>query len=153
MPFVTGQRLTADLLNLATPQMFYSECTADLVGPTSAVAVTGISIGFTTKNAGAILTTWWTQRVVHVNTGAPAVSVTSRPFATGPAGFSSGTSNFAVANWNVGAANTDILTTGNSNQMTLGSAGTYAIQLLATTGANEKVGLYSNITAMLQEVF
>jgi len=149
MTFVTGQRLTADLLQRAVPRMFYSEATSALTAGLTTTAVPGISIAFTTTTTGATLTTWWTMRADP--TAATTAQISCRPSVAGPSAFLSAATNYAVAAWNAGAGG-DVLTIGNSNIMTLGNAGSYTVTLLGTTGTNEQIGLYSSLTAMVQEV-
>lgn len=154
MPFLTGQRLTADALNRGVPQMLTDTASSALVASSTAVAVPGISIVFTTVSASALLTLWWTIRADPTGASATAL-ISARPSVVGSGTASSytatTTNNFALAQWNAGAAN-DLMTAGNSDQLTLGPAGTYTITLIGTTGTNEQIGIYSSITAMVQDI-
>lgn len=143
-----GDVIAAGDINRVRPSMYKQEATAALPASSSAAAVTGINITFTTATAGAELTLWWSIRADPTAAGATAL-ISARPSVAGPSSFSQATTNFAL--YGGGAAATDVATTSNSDKMTLGAAGTYTVTLLGTTGANEQIGLYTSVTVMVQE--
>jgi hypothetical protein len=143
-----GDVIAAGDVNRVRPTMIKQEASAVLPASSTAVAVTGINITFTTAAAGAELTLWWTIRADPTAAAATAL-ISARPLVTGPSAFSQNTTNFAL--YGGGAAATDVATTSNSDKMTLGAAGTYTVTLIGTTGANEQIGLYTSVTVMVQE--
>jgi hypothetical protein len=142
-----GDVIAAGDINRVRPTMIKQEASAALPASSTAVAVTGISINFTTATVGAELTLWWFIRADP--TAAATALISARPQVTGPSAFSQTTTNFALSGG--GAAATDVMTPGNSDKMTLGAAGTYTVTLLGTTGANEQIGIYTSVTVMVQE--
>jgi hypothetical protein len=143
-----GDVIAAGDVNRVRPTTYTAEATSALAASSSAVAVPGLTINFTTATAGAECTLWWSIRADP--TGAATALMSARPLVTGPSAFSQPTSNFAVASWNAGAAG-DVMSAANSQKIVLGAAGAYTVTLLGTTGANEQIGLYSEVTAMVQE--
>jgi hypothetical protein len=142
-----GDVIAAGDVNRVRPTMIKQEASAALPASSAGVAVTGISIVFTTATAGAELTLWWFIRADP--TAAATALISARPHVTGPSAFAQDTTNFALSGG--GAAATDVMTPGNSDKMTLGAAGTYTVTLLGTTGANEQIGIYTSVTVMVQE--
>jgi hypothetical protein len=149
-----GDVIAAGDINRVRPSTYYSEATSALAASMTITPVPGISIVFTTATANAELTLWWTMRADPTGTTTNGL-ISCRPSAVGSgtaASFTATpTTNFAIAEWSAGAAN-DVLTVGNSGKIILGPAGTYTVTLLGTTQAAETIGLYSQVTAMVQEV-
>jgi hypothetical protein len=142
-----GDVIAAGDVNRVRPTMIKQEASAVIPASSTAVAITGISINFTTAAAGAELTLWWFIRADP--TAAATGLISARPHVVGPSAFAADTSNFALSGG--GAAATDVMTPGNSDKMTLGAAGAYTVTLVGTTGAAEQIGLYTSVTVMVQE--
>jgi hypothetical protein len=143
-----GDVIAAGDINRVRPTVITQAATGSVPASSAGVNVPGISINFTTATAGAELSLWWTIRADP--TGATTGLISAHPVVTGPSSFNQGTVTFALAGWSAGNAN-DVVTASNTDKMTLGAAGTYTVVLPATTGAAEVVGLYSQVTVMVQE--
>lgn len=146
-----GDPIAADHVNWAATKWYEVEATGSLGASQSGILVPGCTINFTTETANATMLAWYVLRADPTASSATAVMSGRAVVTAGPGSFNQGASAYAVAAWNAGAAG-DLMTTGNQTKITLGAAGTYTVQLLATTGANESIGVYSSLMIAVQEV-
>lgn len=150
MTVLAGDIIQAVHMNRARPKRYFDEASSVLVASSSAVAVPGISITFTTETAGAELDMFWSMKADP--TGAATAAISARPLVTGPNSFSQQPTVFTIAQWAAGA-NGDAMSAANGYVMTLGDPGSYTVTLLGTTGTNEQIGIYTTVKCVVQEQF
>lgn len=142
-----GDIIAAAHVNRARTKWFWEAATAVLPANSSTVAITGISISVTTELAGATVTIWWTMDG-NPTAASTTTLIASRPRITYPDTSTVDANVFAVYR---SGGSTDRATVGQAWSTTLGAAGTYTFTLLATTGANEQINLYTSLTVAIQE--
>jgi hypothetical protein len=147
---LAGDIILATDVTRSRPRMFWDSATSPLPASSSAVAIPGISISFTTETANADISVWWTIDA-NPTAAATVALISARPQITGPSAFSSSAPVFADYSSAGNAA--DRGTTGNSWVTQLGVAGTYTVVVLGTTGATQQIDLYSSLTLMVQEQY
>lgn len=147
---LAGDYINASDITRARPKMYWDNSSGNLPASSSAVAIPGISISFTTETDNADVTFWWNTQAAGTGGTNTTNTVAARPRITAPGG---GTTDAPVfSSWRDSAA-TDQATVGQTWSTTLGVAGTYTITLLGSTGTNQLIAIYTSLTVMVQEQF
>lgn len=143
MPFLAGEIVTAERLNLLQPKVYSARASTALDGPQSFVEIPGCTINFDSLTDNARVKVDF-QAAIRVGTDASRVDVVAQidGVSTLPR------CSFGAASPAVG----DVVTAAGVVEESLGSAGNHTIRLVADMDDTQQVDVYTGLTVTVYEV-
>lgn len=144
MPFLAGQIIEADRLNMLQPKTYYAQASAALAGPSTGGDVPGCTVTFDTltDNAVAVIDAQGDIDLNGVITALLSVNINVDGVAT---------PIFAVFQQGPGNA-LDRVTGATVARVGLGAAGSHTIKLTGSVPLNASINVYSALNVTVYEV-
>lgn len=144
MPFLAGEIVTADRLNLLQPKTYFARIPTAVTGAQT-LGATGLSVNFDTftDNARVVINF---QAAIDYTAG----SVTTRSEIVARI---DGVNTLPRASFGQGPGNaSDVATVVGVVEESAGSAGNHTVDLVATLGANQRLNVWTSVSVTVYEV-